>query len=128
MRIRFSAVRALVGISLLTGLSACIFTSPTIAAELRRTSKGEQVVAPNATATTPLTVTVRDQDGNPKENVAIVWSIKSGSGTLSAVQTETNGDGETSINFTAGASTGTTIVLASQQELASSVSFTIKVQ
>jgi hypothetical protein len=128
MRIRFSAVRVLVGVSLLTGLSACIFTSPTVPAELRRTSKGEQIVAPNGTAAIPLTVTVRDQDGDAKENVTIVWTIKSGSGSLSAEQTETNGDGVASVSFTAGASTGTTVVLASQPELAASVSFTVKVQ
>lgn len=127
MRIRFSAARALVGVGLLAGLAGC-FTEPTVPAQLARTSKGEQTVAPNATAATPLTVVVRDQDGDPLENVNIVWSIKSGSGTLSATETETDGDGETSISYTAGASAGTTIILATQPELAASVAFTIKVQ
>ena len=126
MRIRLSAARALVGLSLLTALSGC--TSPTIPAELRRTSAGEHTVAPNATVATPLTVTVRDQDGDPKENATIVWSIDSGSGTLSATETETNDDGQTSVTFTAGAATGTTMVVATQPALGASVSFTIRVQ
>ena len=128
MRIRFSAVRALVGVSLLTGLSACIFTNPTTVAEIVRTSPAVDSVAVNATVATPLTVVIRDQDGEPKENVQVMWTIKSGSGTLSAATTETDGDGETSVTYTAGASTGTTVVLATQPALAASVGFTIKVK
>ena len=127
MRIRLTAVRALVGVSLLTGLSACIFTSPTVAPDRERTSKAEQTVAPSTTVT-PLSVTVRDQEGEPMENVTIVWSIKSGSGTLSATTTETNDDGDASISFTAPASAGTNVVVATQPALGATVAFNIKVQ
>jgi hypothetical protein len=126
MRIRFSAVRAIVGVSLLTSLSAC-FTQSTVAAALGRASAGVQTIAPNASST-PLTVTVSDQEGDSKENVPIVWSIRSGSGALSATQTDTNDDGESSVTFTAGASQGTAIVVATQPTLGTSVSFTIIVK
>ena len=128
MRIRFSAVRALVGVSLLTGLSACIFSSPTTIARIVRTSVAIDSVTTNATVAQPLSVEILDQDGNPKENVSVNWTIKTGSGSLSAATTETNGDGKTSITYTAGATTGTTVVLATQPSLAASVGFTIKVK
>ena len=127
MRIRLSAVRAFVGASLLTGLSACIFTSPSIPSHLARTSVALDSVAANTTVA-PLTVVVRDQDGNPKENVTVVWSIKTGGGTLSATTTETDGDGETSVTYTAPAAAGTNVVLATQPTLAASVGFTIVVR
>ncbi len=128
MRIRFSAVRALVGISLLSGLSACIFTSPETPAALTRVSAGEQTIAPNATAPVPLMVSVRDQDGDPAEGVTINWVIQSGNGTLSATQTSTDDDGQTSVTFTAGAATGTTVVRAIQPVLGAAVGFNIIVQ
>jgi hypothetical protein len=128
MRIRFSAVRALIGLGLATSLSACIFTSPSIPTHLSNTLGQTQTVAPNAQAALPLTVQVKDQEGNPKSDVTIQWEIKSGSGTISANETTTNSDGSTSVTFTAGASTGTTVVLAKLPELGAAVSFTMTIK
>lgn len=128
MKIRLAAVRALVGISLITGLSGCIFTSPDTPVALLRVSKGEQTIAPNAAAPVPLTVSVVDQNGDPAEGVTINWSIRSGSGTLSATETSTDDDGQTSITFTAGSTTGTTVVNAIQPALGAAVGFTFIVQ
>jgi hypothetical protein len=128
VKIRLAAARALVGISLLTGLSGCIFTSPDTPVALLRVSKGEQTIAPNATAPVPLTVSVRDQNGDPAEGVTITWTIRSGSGTLSATETSTNDDGETSITFTAGSTVGTTVVNAIEPVLGAAVGFTFIVQ
>jgi adhesin/invasin len=128
MRIRFSGLRALAGIALLGTLGGCIFTSPDIPAFLKNTAGSNQVVAPNAPAPAPLTVTVRDQDGNPMENITVEWFIKSGSGTLSAAQSTTNGDGQASVSYTAGASTGNTTIIAEVPELGAAVAFILVVK
>ena len=121
MRIRSSALRALAGIALLSSLGGCIFTSPDIPAALKNTSGSNQVVAPNAQAAQPLVVTVRDQDGNGLENVTVQWTIRAGSGTLSAAQSTTDGKGEASVLYTAGASTGNVTVSAEVPELGAAV-------
>ena len=128
MRIRFSAIRALAGIALLGSLGGCIFTSPDIPAYLANTSGSNQTVAPNAPAPQPLTVTVQDQDRNPLENVTVEWSIKTGSGTLSSVTSTTDGDGRASVNYTAGASTGATTILAQVPVLGAAVAFVVEVK
>ena len=128
MRIRFSGVRALAGIALLSTLGGCIFTSPDIPAHLANTSGSQQTVAPNAQAAKPLMVTVRDQDGNPMENVTVEWWIKSGGGTLSASESTTNGDGQASVSYTAGASTGSAMIMAEVPVLGAAVIFSVSVQ
>jgi hypothetical protein len=128
MRIRFSAVRAMIGLGLATSLSGCLFTSPSIPTHLANTGGQIQEVAPNAQAAKPLSVQVKDQEGNPKGDVTIQWEIKSGAGTLSANETTTDKDGRTSVNYTAGSSTGTTVVLAKLPELGAAVSFTMTIK
>lgn len=127
MRIRFSTVRALVGIALVSGVAGC-FTSQDIPAYLSNTSGSNQLVAPNAQAPAALTVTVLDQDKNPMSGVAIDWQVKSGGGTLSAAETSTNDDGVTSVNYTAGASTGDATIIAKQATLGAAVTFVIHIQ
>ena len=128
MRIRFSGLRALAGIALLGTLGGCIFTSPDIPAHLQNTSGSNQEVAPNAQVAKPLTVTVRDQDGDPMENVRVVWTIKSGAGTLSAAETTTNDDGVASVMYTAGASTGSTSIIAEAPLVGAAVTFVVVVK
>jgi hypothetical protein len=127
MRIRFSSVRALVGVALISGVAGC-FTSQDIPAYLSNTSGSNQIVAPNAAAPQPLTVTVLDQDKNPLSGVQVDWQIQAGGGTLSATQTSTNDDGVTSVNYTAGASTGDAKIVAKQATLGAAVTFVVKVQ
>lgn len=128
MRPRSLAIRALAGIALATSMSGCIFTSQDIPAWLNNTSGSNQTVAPNAQAAQPLVVTVRDQDKNPIENVAVVWEVKSGNGTLSTTESSTNSDGQASVMFTAGASTGDTKILAKVPVLGASVAFIVTVK
>jgi hypothetical protein len=128
MQIRFSAVRSLAGIVLLGTLGGCIFTSPDIPAYLANTSGSLQTVAPNAPAAQPLSVTVRDQNRKPLENVTVEWNIKSGEGTLSAAESMTNSDGVASINYTAGSSTGDTMIMAKVPELGAAVAFVLTVK
>lgn len=128
MRIRVSAVRALIGLSLLGGLNACDFTSPPSAEYLANTAGGVQTVAIGAQAGIPLTVTVRDTDLDPIKGVTVVWKITSGGGSLSAASTTTNDDGVTSVTFTAGPSAGTTSIAATVPGLGASVGFTMTVK
>jgi hypothetical protein len=128
MQIRFSAVRALAGIVLLGTLGGCVFTSPDIAAYLANTSGSLQTVAPNTAAAKPLTVTVRDQDRNPLENITVEWFIKSGNGTLSAAETTTDSNGQASVNYTAGASAGTTQIIAEVPGLGAAVAFVMTIK
>ena len=128
MRIRSLALKALAGFALATSLTGCVFTSQDIPAYLANTSGSNQEVAANAQAPQPLVVTIRDQDGNTMENVAVTWVIKSGSGTLSAAESTTNGDGQASVMYTAGASTGTTRILAEVPVLGAAVVFVVTVK
>jgi hypothetical protein len=128
MRIRISALRALAGIALLGTLGGCIFTSPDVAAFLKSTSGSNQEVAPNAQASKPLTVIVRDQDGDPMENVNVSWFIKSGGGSLGATQSTTDGEGQASNTYTAGASTGSALIIAEVPALGAAVTFTVVVK
>jgi hypothetical protein len=128
MRIHSSALRAIAGVALLGTLGGCIFTSPDIPAFLSNTSGSNQVVAPNSPAPKPLTVTVRDQNREPMENVTVKWWIKAGSGTLSAAETTTDGDGQTSVSYTAGASTGGTTIIAEAPQVGTAVVFVVVVQ
>jgi hypothetical protein len=117
-----------VGIALATSLTGCIFTSQDIPAFLANTSGSNQEVAPNSQAAKPLVVTVRDQDNNPMENVSVQWVIKSGSGTLSTTESTTNSDGQASVMYTAGPSTGNTSILAEVPVLGASVVFVVAVK
>lgn len=128
MRTPSSFLRALAGIALLGTLGGCIFTTENIPAFLQNTSGSEQTVAPNAAAAKPLTVTVRDQNQNLLSDVEVTWFIKSGAGTLSAASSTTNSQGVATVNYTAGASTGNTTIIASIPELGASVAFIITVQ
>lgn len=121
-------LRALAGIALLGSLGGCIFTSPDVAAYLSNTSGSNQKVAPNAAAAQPLIVTVTDYDGKAVENVTVQWFIKSGAGTLSAAETTTDGDGKASVSYTAGASTGSTLIMAEVPTLGAAVAFVVTIQ
>ena len=127
MRIRTSAVRLLVGLGLASTLTGCIFGDQKVAANIDNPIGGAQVVAPNAQAALPLTVEVWDHEKEPMEDVTVVWSIKSGGGTISATETKTDGDGRTSVTFTAGPATGSTVVLATVPNLGT-VSFALEVK
>lgn len=128
MQIRSSAVRALAGVALLSTLAGCIFTSPEIASFLTNTSGSLQTVAPNAAASKPLVVTVRDQDRKPIENITVQWFIKSGNGTLSTAESTTDDDGQASVNYTAGSSTGDTEIIAEVPQLGAAVTFIVTVK
>lgn len=128
MRISPSVLRFAAAVGLATTLTGCIFQDQNIPAAVSNPMGATQTVAVGAVAPQPLMARVVDQDRNPIEGVTVRWEIKSGSGTLSQTETTTNGDGEATVTFTAGNTTGTTVVLAIVPLLGSAVSYSIKVQ
>jgi hypothetical protein len=124
MRIRTSAARLLVAISLLGGAAACgISDFPSYIAGV---DNSQQIIAPGAQSA-PLTVQVKDQEGAPLGGVVVNYEIKSGAGSLSAASATTGDDGKASVTFTAGTTTGVTIVNATVPALGS-VGFNITVK
>ena len=89
------------------------------------TSGTPQTVARNA-ASQPLTVTVRDQNGDPLSGRTVNWAVASGGGTLAATSSVTNAQGVATMTYTAGATVGTATVTASIGTL-TPITFTITV-
>ena len=75
------------------------------------TSGSPQTVARNATST-PLTVTVKDQNGDPIPNRTVNWAVATGGGTLASSTSVTNTQGVATMTYTAGATVGTATVTA----------------
>jgi hypothetical protein len=107
MRIRTSAARLLVAISLLGGAAACGMTD--FPSYIAGVENSQQTIAPGAQSA-PLTVQVKDQDGDALSGVVVNYTIRSGAGSLSAPSATTNDDGRASVTFTAGTTTGTTVI------------------
>ena len=76
------------------------------------TSGSPQTVARNATSQ-PLTVTVRDQNGDPIEGRTVNWTVATGGGTLASTSSVTNAQGIATMTYTASATAGTATVTAS---------------
>ena len=76
------------------------------------TSGTPQTVARNA-ASQPLTVTVRDQNGDPLSGRTVNWAVASGGGTLASTSSVTNAQGVATMTYTAGATAGAASVTAS---------------
>ena len=75
------------------------------------TSGNPQTVARNA-ASQPLTVTVRDQNGDPIANRTVNWTVATGGGTLTSATSVTNAQGVATMTYTAGATAGAATVTA----------------
>ncbi len=75
------------------------------------TSGSPQTVARNGTST-PLTVTVRDQNGDPISGRVVNWAVATGGGTLASTSSTTNAQGVATMTYTAGATAGTATVTA----------------
>ena len=73
-------------------------------------------------------MTVLDQDDNASEGIDVIWSIKSGAGTLSTTTTTTDGDGMATVSYTAGPTVGKTVIVATVPRIASAVTYTMTVK
>jgi adhesin/invasin len=76
------------------------------------TSGSPQTVARNATSQ-PLTVTVKDQNGDPIANRTVNWAVATGGGTLTSTTSTTTEQGVATMTYTAPATVGTATVTAS---------------
>ena len=89
------------------------------------TSGSPQTIARNATSS-PLTVKVLDQNGDPIEGRTVTWAVATGTGTVTSSSSLTNAQGVASMTFTAGATAGASTVTATVGNL-TPVTFNITV-
>ena len=82
-----------------------------IVTTITMTSGSPQTVARN-TASQPLTVTVRAQNGDPLVGRTVTWAVGSGGGTLASTSSVTNAQGVATMTYTAGATAGAATVTA----------------
>jgi hypothetical protein len=72
--------------------------------------KNRDVVFVLRAASSPLVVTVYDQNGAPLPGVIVAWSIVTGTGSLSFATSTTDASGQASVEFIAGAPAGDVVV------------------
>jgi len=108
------------------GISAC--SEPKVATHIE--SLNTTVLDSSvAGATRTLTAMVTDQNHKAMEGVDVIWRVISGTGTISATNTTTGGDGTTSVTFTAPMTSGEiTSVTSGIGILGSSSSYSIVVK
>jgi hypothetical protein len=83
-----------------------------LATDMAKTNGDNQTGAPATALPTPLTVTVRDNAGNPVPRVIVVWTVTAGNGSLSAARVESDAQGRSSTILTLGPVAGTNTVTA----------------
>ena len=77
-----------------------------------------QTAAAGTAATSPFIVKVVDQTGAPLAGTMVSFVVTSGGGTLSAASATTDASGLATVNYTAGATVGTSVVTATVAGLA----------
>jgi hypothetical protein len=77
---------------------------PKVAAHIQSTGKSQDTIVAGSTKT--LTALVTDQNHDGMEGVEVLWTVLLGSGTISSTQSSTDGDGMTSVTFTAPSTQG----------------------
>ena len=105
--------------------NAC--SEPSVSTHIESTGKAVDTIAAGATKTLTALVTNQNQDG--MEGVDVIWTVLSGSGTISSTKSTTGGNGVASMTFTAPATSGeSTTVAAGVTILGAASSFTIVVK
>lgn len=93
---------------------------PDTTAVIQKVGGDNQSGSANTTLPTPLTVLVRDANGNPLPNTAVAFSVTKGNGTLGSASVNTGANGQASTTLTLGAS-GITEVTATASGVGSVV-------
>ena len=96
---------------------------PSTATTLVKISGDNQQGVVNTILGRPFVVEVRDESSDPLEGVAVTFSIIAGGGTLSAISTTTNANGQAESTLTLGASVGTNTVSVSATGIQEGVTF-----
>src|SRR5262249_54053807 len=100
-------------------------TSPRVATTITAVSGNNQTIAEGAQITSPLIVSVLDQNGVEMSGVTVTWAVASGEGTLAVTTTTTDDTGQsTNTSFSSGADAGSTVVTATVGSL-TPISFTL---
>ncbi len=95
----------------MSALGACGDTTAAhVASTVSAAGGNNQTVTANAAASSPLVVTVFDQNGTALSGVTVSWSIVTGTGSLSSATSTSDTSGQASVEFTAGADTGDVVV------------------
>ena len=89
-------------VAAVVAVSAC--GEPKVAAHITSAGKSQDTIVAGSTKTLMAVVTDQNHDG--MEGVDVIWTVLSGSGTISATRTTTGDDGTTSVTFTAPATVG----------------------
>lgn len=107
----FATWRRSLFILAMTTFAACGDTTAAhVASAVSAASGDNQTVSANAAASSPLVVSVLDQNGSALSGVMVTWSIVTGTGSLSSTISTTNDSGQASVDFTAGADPGGVVV------------------
>ena len=109
----FYVTRLLVLLAACLAWSGCDLSTAAPAPQTAAINGGNGQTGPINTAfPNPLAVIVVDQYGFAAENVQVTWAVRTGGGTLSAIDTRTNADGIASVVFTSGATAGISTISA----------------
>ncbi len=111
-RRQIARAAAALGTLTLAGMVGCQDASPAVASRLALVSGNNQSVVLGAAVTSPLVVSVADQNGLAMAGVTVAWQVTQSDGTLSASSSITGSDGTASVMYTAGATSGTVDVTA----------------
>ena len=98
--------------------------SPSAPASVSAVSGDAQAILVGDRASAPLVALVKNSGGSPLPNVTVNWSVTSGGGSLSAVTTTTDANGQAQTTYFSGATADTVKVTASTG--GQSHAFTIK--
>jgi hypothetical protein len=97
----------------LVAVSACTLATDVSAPGAIIKFNGDMQTAPaNTELTSPLTVIVVDQFGQPLKNITVSWAIASGGGALGATAAVTDEGGLASVTYTTGPTAGEAVIEA----------------
>jgi hypothetical protein len=97
----------------LVAVSACTLATDVSGPAAMIKFNGDQQMAPANTAlTSPLTVIVVDQFGQPLQSITVRWVIASGGGALGASAAVTDEGGLASVTYTTGPTAGQAVIEA----------------
>ena len=120
-------VAVIAAASLTLGACGDKSTSPRVATTITAVSGNNQTIAEGAQITSPLIVSVLDQNGVELPGVTVTWAVASGEGTLAVTTTTTDDTGQATNNsFSSGADAGSAVVTATAGSL-TPISFTLTV-
>lgn len=109
--VRFTAALALIA------LSGCLDVDSPRGLTILQIISGKDQTLPTGGVAAPMIVRAYDERSSPMPGVVVTWAVAQGTGTLSAVSSTTDANGDASTIFTAGTTTGTVYITATADPL-----------